>query len=48
MFRCVSWSTDGRSIIVGLGGATDGRRQRKDGAFLVLDAHSLKPVFEGR
>lgn len=46
--RCVSWSEDGRNIIVGLGGSVDGKRQRKDGAFLILDAISLKPLFEGR
>jgi hypothetical protein len=44
----VSWSGDGRHLIVGLGGSMDGKRQRKDGAFLVLDAFTLKPIFEGR
>jgi microtubule-associated protein-like 6 len=46
--RCANWSPDGRLIIVGLGGSWDGKRQRKDGAFLVLDANTLKPLFEGR
>eukprot|EP01042_Synura_sphagnicola_P001496 gene1496-1726_t len=46
--RCVSWSPDGRHIILGLGGSWDGKRQRKDGAFIILDAATLKPIFEGR
>lgn len=46
--RCVSWSPDGRQLIVGFGGSWDGKRQRKDGAFIVLDSKSLKPMFEGR
>ena len=46
--RCVAWSHDGRQLLVGLGGSWDGKRGRKDGAFIVLDAYSLKPVFEGR
>jgi hypothetical protein len=44
----VSWSWDGKHIIVGLGGSVDGKRQRKDGAFLILEASTLKPIFEGR
>jgi len=46
--RCVNWSPDGRHIIVGMGGSWDGKRGRKDGAFIILDAMTLKPVFEGR
>jgi len=46
--RSVSWSPDGRNLVVGLGGSWDGKRQRKDGAFVILDAASLKPIFEGR
>jgi microtubule-associated protein-like 6 len=46
--RCVNFSPDGRLLIVGLGGSSDGKRQRKDGAFLILDAKTLKPQFEGR
>lgn len=46
--RCVGWSHDGRHIIVGMGGSWDGKRGRKDGAFIILDAVNLKPVFEGR
>ena len=46
--RCVNWSPDGKHIIVGLGGSWDGKRQRKDGAFIILDSNTLKPIFEGR
>lgn len=46
--RCVSWASDGKHIIVGMGGSWDGKRGRKDGAFIILDAFTLKPVFEGR
>ena len=46
--RSVSWSPDGKFIIVGMGGAPDGKRQRKDGAFLILEAITLKPLYEGR
>lgn len=46
--RCISWSPDGKLIVVGLGGASDGSRQRKDGAYLILDGETLQPIFEGR
>ncbi len=46
--RSIDWSKDGRNIIVGLGGSGDGKRQRKDGAFLILDAENLRPLYEGR
>lgn len=46
--RAVDYSSNGRLLIVGLGGKADGTRQRKDGAFLVLDAQTLKPKYEGR
>lgn len=46
--RCIAWSEDGRNILVGMGGSSDGKRLRKDGAFVVLDAKTLKPLFEGR
>ena len=46
--RSVNWSPDGHQLIVGLGGSSDGKKQRKDGAFLMLDAASMKPLFEGR
>ncbi len=46
--RCVCWSPDGRFVAVGLGGKSDGTRQRKDGAYIILDGESLKPKYEGR
>jgi microtubule-associated protein-like 6 len=46
--RCISWSKDGMNILVGMGGSSDGKRQRKDGAFLILDSNNLRPLFEGR
>jgi WD40 repeat protein len=46
--RSVAWSPDGRYLIVGMGGSVDGKRQRKDGAFLILEAANLKPLYEGR
>jgi WD40 repeat protein len=46
--RAVSWSLDGKLLIVGLGGANDGVRQRKDGGFVVFEAATLIPIFEGR
>jgi microtubule-associated protein-like 6 len=46
--RSVAWSPDGSYLIVGMGGAADGKRQRKDGAFLILEAATLKPLYEGR
>jgi microtubule-associated protein-like 6 len=46
--RCATWSPDGKYVAVGLGGKKDGTRQRKDGAYLILDGESLKPKYEGR
>lgn len=46
--RSIAWSPDGAHLIVGMGGSMDGKRQRKDGAFLILDALTMKPIFEGR
>ena len=46
--RCVEWSPDGEKIIVGMGGQKDGKKQKKDGAFLILNARTLEPIFEGR
>ena len=46
--RSIGWSKDGRNLVVGMGGSGDGKRQRKDGAFLLLDAENLRPLFEGR
>jgi echinoderm microtubule-associated protein-like 6 len=46
--RAISWSADGRYLVVGMGGDHKGRKQRQDGAFLVLDGQTLAPLFEGR
>jgi microtubule-associated protein-like 6 len=46
--RSISWSPDGKQLIIGMGGAADGKRQRKDGAFLILESATLKPLYEGR
>lgn len=46
--RCIAWSLDGSKIIAGLGGNADGKRQRKDGTFVVLDATNLHPIYENR
>lgn len=46
--RSIAWSPNGKLILIGLGGSSDGSRQRKDGAFLLLDGESLSPLFEGR
>lgn len=46
--RAVNWSPDGKLLIVGLGGARDGIKQRKDGGFIVFEAATLIPIFEGR
>ena len=47
--RCCAFSPDGRHLAVGLGGVDRrGRRQRKDGAFVVLDTATLGVVHEAR
>ncbi len=46
--RSVTWSPNGLVLIIGLGGLEGGKRQRKDGAYLLLDANTLKPLYEGR
>jgi microtubule-associated protein-like 6 len=46
--RCVAWSPDGSHLLVGMGGNREGKKQKKDGAFIVLNASTLEPVFEGR
>ena len=53
MAHCVAWSPDGEFLAVGLGYAPGGfgpgaRRQRKDGAFVVLGRKDLTVVHEGR
>ena len=47
--RCCAFSPDGRHLAVGLGGVDRrGRRQRKDGAFVILDTATLGVVHEAR
>ena len=46
--RSVAWAPNGKLILIGMGGLSDGSRQRKDGAFLLLDGETLKPLYEGR
>lgn len=46
--RCISWSPSGRRLLVGLGGSARVLRQKKDGAFVLLDADTLDIVYEGR
>merc|ERR1719502_1088192 len=46
--RSVAWSPDGKRLLVGMGGHPSGTRQKKDGAFLILNADTLQVLFEGR
>jgi WD40 repeat protein len=46
--RTIAFSPDGKKLLIGMGGMDDGKRQRKDGSFLILDAETMKPEFEGR
>ena len=46
--RSIGWSCDGRNLLIGMGGSADNKRQKKDGAWLMLNATTLKPEFEGR
>jgi microtubule-associated protein-like 6 len=46
--RCITWSPTGRRLLVGLGGSSRGLRQKKDGAFVLLDADTLDVLYEGR
>ena len=53
MAHCVSWSPDGELLAVGLGYKPGGfgpgaKRQRKDGAFLILQRSDLTIVQEAR
>ena len=46
--RCISWSPNGRRLLVGFGGSARGLRQKKDGAFALLNSDTLEVVYEGR
>ena len=46
--RAVAWSPDGKRLLVGMGGHASGLRQKKDGAFLILNAETMQVLFEGR
>ncbi|GMH99995.1 hypothetical protein TrVE_jg4710 [Triparma verrucosa] len=46
--RSVAWSNDGKFLLVGCGGNSDGKRGKKDGAFLIIETLSLDVKFEGR
>jgi len=50
MARAVAWSPDGAMLGVGLGGSVGRGKQKKDGAFLILDAQSkgLPVIHEAR
>jgi len=49
MTRAVAWSPDGKFIAVGLGGkGSFGSGQKKDGAYVVLDAKTMGVVQEDR
>ncbi|KAJ8599148.1 hypothetical protein CTAYLR_008287 [Chrysophaeum taylorii] len=49
MARCCAFSRDGAMLAVGLGGVdAKGKRQRKDGAYVVLDADTLTVIHEAR
>jgi len=43
--RCIAWSPSGRRLLVGLGGSARVLRQKKDGAFILLDADTLDLVY---
>jgi microtubule-associated protein-like 6 len=46
--RCIGWSPNGRRLLVGFGGSARGLRQKKDGAFALLNSDTLEVVYEGR
>ncbi|KAH8053963.1 hypothetical protein JL722_9124 [Aureococcus anophagefferens] len=49
MARCCAYSHDGTMLAVGLGGVDHkGKRQRKDGAYVVLDSETLTIIHEAR
>ena len=48
MARCVAYSADGTMIAVGLGGGSKENKQKKDGAFIVLNEEDLTIIHEAR
>ena len=46
--RALAWAPDGKRLLVGMGGHPSGLRQKKDGAFLLLNAETMQVLFEGR
>jgi len=46
--RAVTWSPDGEYLAIGLGGSSKGVRQKKDGAFMILESATFKVIYEGR
>ncbi|OQR90411.1 microtubule-associated protein [Thraustotheca clavata] len=46
--KAVAYSSDGKTIAVGLGSASHGSNQIKEGAFAVLDTATLEIMHEGR
>ena len=48
MARCVAYSPDGTLIAVGLGGGSKEFKQKKDGAFIILNEDDLTIVHEAR
>jgi microtubule-associated protein-like 6 len=48
MARAVAWSPDGARLAVGLGGSVGRGRQKKDGAFVILNSETMEVEYEGR
>lgn len=48
MLRAVAWSPDGKLLACGMGGSVGKGRQKKDGAFVIIDSATMEIVHEGR
>jgi len=46
--RAISWSNDGTELLVGCGGNRSGKREKKDGVFMIIDAKTMQLKLEGR